>query len=655
MDNHNCPPLTSHLKDTNYYFSFYENLFKSLKTVHISELVEMIQSGTIRAQIEALRNETDPKKREEIKKGLPSVTVSGIFEKQRKADQITQYSGLIQLDFDKIENPREIINRLKNDKFVFVSFLSPSGNGVKVIAKVPSKKEGHLSYFKGLSRYFENNYQLNADPSCKDISRLMFLSYDPEINVNPASIEFELQLKPFSELVQIADKKLSFEAGKRNQYLFNLSCIARENGWKESDFLTECLAKYSQLDFDEKEIRTTVESGFKKTTDKTKETVKRVNKIHQVEEFLLQKFEFRRNEVKMDVEYRPKATNEPFTAISENNLYRLLLHNDINYPFNRLMSLLGSDFIEPHDPFQSYFDSLGEWKENEPDYIGELLSFLIMEDQERFNRHFRKMLVRTVACALDPKVFNKQAFILVHDKQNSGKSTFCRWLCPPALENYRAENVNPNDKDSLIALTNSFLINLDELSGFTKSDINSMKSFLSKDAINVRLPYDRKPSNRIRRASFVGSTNREDFLTDETGSVRWLCFKVVKILFGYRTAIDINNVWKQSFTLFKSGFEYEMTQEEVMENEIVNGKFQLETIEEQKIRDHFRKGHKDHGSTFMTATDVAEAIARETALKIHPPKIGTALKKLGFIQSSGIKNGFSVRGYYVDIIQKSLT
>jgi len=60
------------------------------------------------------------------------------------------------------------------------------------------------------------------------------------------------------------------------------------------------------------------------------------------------------------------------------------------------------------------------------------------------------MLVRCIAGSMDDKYFNKHAFILVGSSQNTGKSTFCRNLCPAELNNYLSETI-PNDKDGLIS------------------------------------------------------------------------------------------------------------------------------------------------------------------------------------------------------------
>ncbi|KEO71743.1 VapE domain-containing protein [Anditalea andensis] len=65
----------------------------------------------------------------------------------------------------------------------------------------------------------------------------------------------------------------------------------------------------------------------------------------------------------------------------------------------------------------------------------------------------------------------------------------------------------------------------------------------SKSYIKVRHPYDKKPKMEPRRASIWGSTNKAEFLSDVTGSVRWLCFTVIDIDWSYKTVIDIDMVW----------------------------------------------------------------------------------------------------------------
>ena len=85
------------------------------------------------------------------------------------------------------------------------------------------------------------------------------------------------------------------------------------------------------------------------------------------------------------------------------------------------------------------------------------------------------MAGRAIKCALEPAYFNKQALIISHSGQSSGKSTWCRHLCPPNWQNM-AEDIN-SDKDARIQLCRNFLYNLDELAVLSKNDVNALKAF----------------------------------------------------------------------------------------------------------------------------------------------------------------------------------
>ena len=91
------------------------------------------------------------------------------------------------------------------------------------------------------------------------------------------------------------------------------------------------------------------------------------------------------------------------------------------------------------------------------------------------------------------------------------------------------------------------ICNLDELAVLSKSDVNTLKSFISKSSANIRLPYARKAEFLERICSFVGSTNRTDFLTDETGSIRWLILRCILLILNYSKEIDMDKVWAQAY------------------------------------------------------------------------------------------------------------
>ena len=252
-----------------------------------------------------------------------------------------------------------------------------------------------------------------------------------------------------------------------------------------------------------------------------------------------------------------------------------------------------------------------------------------MLEPKIFLYHFRKWLVRTVKCAIEETHFNKQCLVLVHPEQNSGKSTWCRFLCPPALSKYFAEDLT-TDKDARIQLTRNFLINLDELSILAKKEINALKAYFSKTMVNERLPYDRKNSTLNRTCSFIGSTNRTAFLNDETGSVRWLCFELTgKIDFRYSASIDINDVWAQAYHLayIDKTFISELTISDIIKNEERNKTYQESSMEEEMICKYYKKS--DSPQDFLTASYIVIQLSCIN-VRLNIYSMGRALKARNF-------------------------
>ncbi len=376
--------------------------------------------------------------------------------------------------------------------------------------------------------------------------------------------------------------------------------------------------------------------------------------IVEVQQALRDWYDLRFNEIKHVVEGRKKDERDFKDIDNENNMLIQLLNNGYRISSGILCALLNSEFVAPYNPFKEYFESLPHWYDIDDDFIENLANHINARDQVEFNHHFKKMLVRTISCAIDDHSFNKHAFILVGGKQHTGKSTFCRFLCPPALHKYLSENITL-DKDGLISLSQSFIINLDELSTLSKFEINHLKSLFSKDSVSVRHPFARKSQTDPRRASFVGSTNEDTFLTDSTGSVRWLCFEIDSIDWDYSSNINIDHVWGQAYTLYKEGFRFQLTSEELKENENRNQQFQRFPMEYEYIQQYLSPGTESDHTQFMTSTEIKDHIISKSDRKADirsTEKLGKALVQLGFARTSKriSEKGHPVYGYYINFL-----
>lgn len=156
------------------------------KDANIVGILEAIKNGFWRNKIETLRNCQDEESKEILKKALPYFTCSGTFKK-REDKSLVSYSGLIQLDFDNLQEPRQYRRVLQGDDFIFSFFISPSGNGIKIITKVENNPSRHTANFWGLYGYFLGRYNLKADPKVFVLSMPFFVSYDPDLYLNTES------------------------------------------------------------------------------------------------------------------------------------------------------------------------------------------------------------------------------------------------------------------------------------------------------------------------------------------------------------------------------------------------------------------------------------------------------------------------------------
>ncbi len=143
-----------------------------------------IKSGKYRDHVEKIRAEKDPQKKRKLKDESVSICFSGIFSK-REDGAIISHSGLCVLDFDKLPDPEGKRAEMSSYEFVEAAFISPSGDGLKVVVKIPADIEKHRGYYKALAKKFEG-----VDETSINLSRVCYASYDPDIYVNPSALEF---------------------------------------------------------------------------------------------------------------------------------------------------------------------------------------------------------------------------------------------------------------------------------------------------------------------------------------------------------------------------------------------------------------------------------------------------------------------------------
>jgi predicted P-loop ATPase len=247
--------------------------------------------------------------------------------------------------------------------------------------------------------------------------------------------------------------------------------------------------------------------------------------------------------------------------------------------------------------------------------------------------------------------FNKHCITLV-GTQNDGKTSFVRFLCPPALERYIKQNPDVN-KDGIISLAQNFIVNWDEVDKLSKADVATVKALMTLDKINERLPYGRSSVQMERNANFFATTNKIEFLTDETGNVRWLPIVITGINHdngganGYVQNCDINGIWAQALALLNDGHESHLTKDEIQFLEKMNARHIKFSYEMELINDRFAIGSKD--DDFMNAAQIVDYLSGGLSRKINHTQVGKALQHLGFerVARWDAASRESKRGYFV--------
>lgn len=266
------------------------NLFKSVKntapnlTRDVTFFLDRIRDGNSKKIVEELRTTEDEEKKKILKLQLPAVAFNGTFTKRSKND-LKEPSGLMILDFDDFDTFKDAVDfktKLKEDKHIFSAWMSPN-YGVKALYRIMDVKDDE--HFKAVYGEVEKRYD-NLDPSGKDISRLCFESYDPEIYVNLDAEVFspEIVLKKkiddigivtnipiidsdiiVNRLIKWFEREI-FDPNNRNTSIYILASAFNKFG-VDKQRAYEYAYRYAKSSAPEKEIKSAVDSAYKNTAE----------------------------------------------------------------------------------------------------------------------------------------------------------------------------------------------------------------------------------------------------------------------------------------------------------------------------------------------------------------------------------------------------
>ena len=253
-----------------------------------------------------------------------------------------------------------------------------------------------------------------------------------------------------------------------------------------------------------------------------------------IEQFLNEKYLFRRNVLNGKVEFKSKSDEDgafrPLTAEAQNSIIICALREGLGEECNPkadITMFVNSEEVPVFNPVDEFLKDLPQW--DGQNHVARLFSRLPGISTEQHG-YLACWLRSTVAhwLQMDTLHGNEVVPVLI-GAQGCGKTTFLRRLLPPTLREYYLDHLNLSNKfDKEMALTNNLLVNLDELEAIRPSQHAALKQTLSKNKVNGRPIFGKTQNDRPRYASFVSTTNNPHPLTDVTGSRRYICLSTPK-------------------------------------------------------------------------------------------------------------------------------
>ena len=321
-----------------------------------------------------------------------------------------------------------------------------------------------------------------------------------------------------------------------------------------------------------------------------------------------------------------------------------------------IFRVIESDFVPDYHPFRYYLEHLPNWDGETDHILGMSLSVRVkgdVEEQMLFASYLKKWLVGMVAAWIDPNVVNNVILVLIGE-QGSYKTTWFNYLLPPELKDYFYTKTNANrmGRDDLLTLAQYALVCCEELDTMKPAELNQLKAAVTMPSIDERAAYAHFHEHRQHIASFCGTGNNVQFLSDETGNRRWLPFEIERITSPREMPFDYQGIYSQAYALYQEGFQYWFSREEIQRLSQHNATFETPHTAHELISRYLRKPKPGEPSDFLSATDILQLVGSNPVLKLTTNKIGRAMTDLGFERMrTGSERGYNVVQYSAEEIK----
>lgn len=298
------------------------------------------------------------------------------------------------------------------------------------------------------------------------------------------------------------------------------------------------------------------------------------------EHFLRTNYEFRRNEISGNVEFRNHSVFDyqfrPVTKEVLNGMTQRAKKAGVGavHQKQEISEYIYSDNIQIFNPITHYLHNLPKW--DGKDHVA-TLSARIHTDCPHYEYYLHMHLLSAVAHWLGRDCNHGNGIVpLLIGEQGCGKTNFCNMLMPPEFSNYVNDKVDfRSDHDLNLALSSMAYIIIDEFDSLKKSQQPVIKYLITKHDVKGRIPYDKAITIRRRYASFIGTTNHPRPLNDSTGSRRFVCIEITPgTSIDCSTPLDHKQLFAQLLYEVDSGMRYWFNDAENQEIMLHNMKYQ---------------------------------------------------------------------------------
>jgi predicted P-loop ATPase len=204
-------------------------------------------------------------------------------------------------------------------------------------------------------------------------------------------------------------------------------------------------------------------------------------------------------------------------------------------------------------PVRDYLNAL-KW-DGEPRIEKLLIDYFGAIDNDYTRQVMRKTMIAAVSRVFKPGIKFDNVLTLVGQRQGTGKSTFIAKL---GGQFFSDSFHTVNGKEAFEQLQGAWIIEIAELSGLRKSEVEPIKHFISKQVDTFRPAFGRVIEDFPRQCIFIATTNERDFLRDSTGNRRFWPVdvredKIEKSVFDTEFEQVVNDCWAEAVHYFKQG------------------------------------------------------------------------------------------------------